>query len=251
MNDVVKLSVTNGIAVLSLEEKEFRNTFTDRFNRGIVEGFVNIRKDPAIKVVVMHGYDNYFCCGGTQSELIKLHEGIVKGDKSFESLTFYDLPQRCEIPVISAMQGHAIGGGLAFGCYSDIIVMGEQCIYSANFMKYGFTPGMGATFIIPRRLGETLGHEMLMTARNYYGLELKQRGAHVKIVNKHDVIATAMELANDLAGKPLLSLKTLKKHLRKKMCRDFQEIINDELDMHKITFVQPEILQRITDNFDQ
>ena len=83
--------------------------------------------------------------------------------------------------MISAMQGHALGGGLAFGCFADIIVMGVECIYSANFMKYGFTPGMGATYIIPRKFGEVLGTEMLLTAKNYYGSELKERGASAKI----------------------------------------------------------------------
>jgi polyketide biosynthesis enoyl-CoA hydratase PksI len=249
MSDVIKLSIKEEIAILSFEEREYKNTFTHRFNMGIIEAFKQIVNDPAVKVVIMHGYDNYFCCGGTQSELIKLHEGLKEGNKNFRDLTFYDLPLRCEVPVISAMQGHALGGGLAFGCFADIIVMGEQCIYSANFMKYGFTPGMGATYIIPKRLGGVLGEEMLYTAGNYYGYELKQRGAPVKIVDKKEVIPTAMEIAEKLTEKPLLSLKTLKKYFVTRIHSQIQEAVKDELAMHQITFVQPEVLEMIQKKF--
>lgn len=100
--------------------------------------------------------------------------------------------------------------------------MGEECIYSANFMKYGFTPGMGATYIIPKRFGETLGNEMLLTARNYYGAELKKRSAPVKIVSKKDMISVAMGMARGLADKPLLPLKILKKYLTLRYAQSFR-----------------------------
>ncbi|MDQ1350640.1 MAG: polyketide biosynthesis enoyl-CoA hydratase PksI [Acidobacteriota bacterium] len=246
---VVKFSKQGNIGIVALEEKEHRNTFTHRFIYGLKDTFETIGRDPEVKVVVLHGYDNYFCCGGTKEELIQLYESAGKeegkGKVAFTDLNFHDLLLRCEVPVIAAMQGHALGAGLAFGCYADIIVMGEQCIFSAIFMKYGFTPGFGATYILPKKLGEALGIEMLMSARNYYGAELKERGTPVKIVNKQDVIKTAMEIAGELADKPLLSLKVLKKHLTRQIQADLPDIIARELEMHRLTFGQKEVLERI------
>ena len=275
MDNVVKLYKEKNIGIVVLEEREYKNTFSNRFVKGIMQTFAAIKNDPDIKVVIVHGYDNYFCCGGTKEELIGLYEGIGKGTAQFTDMqisfdsdqhpksdislgskepsdsdipldsNFYDLLLNCDVPVISAMQGHALGGGLAFGCFADIIVMSIECIYSANFMKYGFTPGMGATYIIPKKLGELLGTEMLLTAKNYYGEELKNRGAPAKIVRKSEVIRTAMEIANDLADKPLLSLKVLKKNLTSQIRSELPAVIEQELEMHRITFSQPEVRMRI------
>ncbi len=252
MDNVVKLKKDGAIALVALEEKEFGNTFTKRFIYSLKDTFEEIRRDTSIKVVVVHGYENYFCCGGTKEELIGLYEGFTnkqEGGAQFTDLNFHDLLFRCEVPVVSAMQGHALGGGLAFGCFADVIVMGEQCLYSANFMKYGFSPGMGATYIVPRKLGNLLGTEMLFTARNYYGRELKERGAPVKVVNRQGVIDAALEIAAELADKPRLSLVELKKHLTAGMVADIEHHIRRELEMHRITFAQPEVRKRIESLF--
>jgi len=249
-NEVVKLKKEGHIAFVALEEKEYRNTFTIRFIKGLKDVFARIDSDPDIRVVVVHGYGNYFCCGGTKEELIGLYEGIGKNERvNFTDMKFYDILLQCKVPVISAMQGHALGGGLALGCFADIIVMGEQCIYSTNFMKYGFTPGMGATYIIPKKFGTLIGSEMLMSARNYYGNELKERGANAKIVSKEDVITVAVEIARDISDKPLLSVKELKKNLSRTIMEEVPDAIEKELEMHRLTFKQPEVLRRIEDLF--
>ncbi|UCH94133.1 MAG: enoyl-CoA hydratase/isomerase family protein [Candidatus Aminicenantes bacterium] len=246
---VIKLSKQGLIAVVTMEEREYGNTFTPRFIKGMMEAFAALTRDTAIKVVLVHGCDNYFCCGGTKEELITLHKGAGKEEDQqqvkFTDTGFHDLFLRCELPVIAALQGHALGAGLALGCTADIMVMGEQCIYSANFMKYGFTPGFGATYIVPKKLGEALGNEMLFTARSYYGRELKERGAPVKIVSRKEVMETAFHIAGDLADKPLVSLKVLKKHLAQQVQPGLSAAIEKELAMHRITFPQPEVRDRI------
>ncbi len=242
---MVNVRVEDGVAYVALEEKEYKNTFTSRLIHGLTDAFTNIEQSPEAKVVVVYGFGNYFCCGGTRDELIGLHEGIASGEASFSELRFHDLLLRCRLPVISAMNGHALGAGLAFGCTADLIVMSEQSIYNAIFMKYGFTPGFGATYIIPKKLGETLGEEMLYTAQNFYGKDLKERGTSVRIVNRDQVLPIAKQLAMELADKPLLSLKTLKKHLVRNVITEFQNSVDKEIEMHKITFTQPEVRSRI------
>ena len=241
MNDVIKLTRQNHIATVIMDDRESKNTFTTAFMQGMLDAFAAIKKDEYIKVVVLHGFDNYFCCGGTKEELVKIYEG--KG--IFTDLHVHDLLLNCDVPVISAMQGHALGGGLALASFADILVMGKQCLYSTNFMKYGFTPGFGSTYIIPHRFGDTLGREMLFSAKSYYGAELKERGAGAKIVEKQDVITTAMAMAEELADKPRLSLLTLKRCFSDPIKRLLPEYIKGELAMHQLTFIQPEVRDRI------
>ncbi|MGA1867986.1 MAG: polyketide synthase [bacterium] len=245
MTEVIRLIQEGDIGIVIMEEREHKNTFSQSFNAGLTDVFNRIAHSPGIKVVVIHGYDNYFSCGGTKEELL----GIMEGKLQFTDLQFFDVLLQCEQPVIAAMQGHALGGGLVFGSYADIIVMGEECIYSTNFMKYGFTPGMGGTYIIPKKFGEALGSEMLLTAANYYGRQLKERGAPMKIVRKADVIPIAMEAAKELADKPSLSLKLLKKQLTYSIRSELPSVIVRELKMHKLSFAQPEVRARIENLF--
>ena len=246
MGQVVKLSeLGNGIVQITMEDRSSRNTFSIELVTGIMEAFETIKKTLAYKVVILTGYENYFCCGGTKVELFK----IYKGEAGFNTVNFFTYPLDCSIPVISAMQGHGIGGGFVFGLYADFSILGRENIYTTNFMKYGFTPGMGATLLVPLRLGETVGTEMLFSAENYRGGELKERGISLKVVPKTEVLKEAIALAGILAEKPRLSLVALKEHLSADIKAKLPGIIKQELKMHDITFHQPEVAERIESLF--
>lgn len=246
MNKVIHLtSPSPGIAVVAMEDREHKNMFSSAFVQGLLQTFDEIKHDSSIKVVVIHGYDSYFSCGGTQEELLK----IFNAEITFADLQFYDLLLRCEVPTIAAMQGHAIGGGLAFAAFADIMILARESIYSTIFMKYGFTPGMGATYTIPKKFGDTIAREMLMSASTYHGAVLKEKGAPVTVVPKANVIETAMDIARELSDKPLNSLKILKAHLTQEIRAMLPAIIEQELALHKISFSNPEIKTRITELF--
>ncbi len=248
MESVVEMKqVEPGIAVVQMQDKMHRNTFSSDLIDGLNRVFAEIAQDASIKVVVVHGYDNYFCCGGTQDELLS----IFSGKLSFDDLAFYRLLLDCEVPTIAAIQGHAIGGGLALACYADLLVMAREAIYSTNFMKYGFTPGMGATYMVPRKFGETIAQELLYTADTYRGGVLEKRGVPIPVLPKAEVIPHAMSLARQLADKPIISLKILKAHLTQPIKKALPDIIKAELRLHEISFAQPEVKQRIEALFGQ
>ena len=246
MEPVVKLDdLGNGVAQITMQDKTSKNTFSGALIAGIVESFEEIKNNQNFKVVLLTGYDNYFCCGGTKDELLDIHRGEI----GFNDSPFFRLPMECEIPVISAMQGHAIGGGLVFGLYADISILGRENIYTANFMRYGFTPGMGGTMLIPLKFGETLGTEMLYTGVNFRGGELKERGIQLKVLNKSDVMSEAQRIAGTMAEMPRVSLVTLKKYLTEPVRKKLDEAILAELEMHKSTFHSIEVRDRIESLF--
>lgn len=242
MANVVTLEhLANGISKVILHDETHKNTFSKDLISGIQQAFQEIAAQDSCKVVVIHGYDNYFCCGGTREELL----AIYRGETNFNDLDFFTALLDCPVPCISAMQGHALGGGLAFGCYADLLVLGESAFYAANFMKYGFTPGMGATYIIPYKFGRVLGEELLFTAANYQGKQLAARGVGAQVVANDEVIAQAMQLARSLADKPRLSLVTLKQQTTAHLRTHLPECIAQEISMHDTTFHQAEVQQRI------
>jgi polyketide biosynthesis enoyl-CoA hydratase PksI len=229
------------IAVVTLEDRDNRNMFSRGLVTELMAVFRTVAEDPALHAVVVQGYDHLFSAGGTQQELLDIFERKV----NFTDLPLYRLFLDCPIPVIAAMQGHALGGGLAMGLFADLILMSEESIYSANFMKYGFTPGMGSTLILQEKLGTALASEMLLTAANYHGGELARRGVPFPVVKRRDVLPTAMRQAADLAEKPLVALKLLKRRLTARIIEQLPAAIEEELKMHEISFAQPEVRHRI------
>jgi polyketide biosynthesis enoyl-CoA hydratase PksI len=174
---------------------------------------------------------------------------LQQGQGKFTDSSLYGLPLECRIPVVAAMQGHGIGGGFVFGLFADCVVLSRESVYTTNFMKYGFTPGMGATFVLPQKLGIGLAQEMLLTARTYRGVDLEKRGIVFPVLPRAEVLEHAHMLARDLAEKPRVSLITLKDHLVAGMRAALPAIIQKEVAMHEKTFHQPEVRERIQSSF--
>lgn len=231
----------NDVAVVMMEEREARNTFSDAFTSGLRSAFDKIADNKQARAVVLHGYDNYFSCGGTRDQLVRLSESRL----AYTDIMDFEMLLRCEIPVVAAMQGHAIGGGFVFGAYADIIILSEHSVYNTNFMHFGFTPGMGATFIIPHRLGRVLGWEMLLTGRNYRGGELRDRGVPLQVTKQSNVVDLALQQAEHLAQKPALSLRLLKRRFVETIESDLATAIESELKMQSLTCTLPEVRDRI------
>lgn len=170
---------------------------------------------------------------------------VASRQAKFTDFAFADLLLRCEVPVVAAMQGHAIGGGLVFGAYADLIVLAEECLYSTNFMRYGLTPGIGATWVIPYKFGSTLGWEMLLTAKNYFGRELRERGAPVRVAPKADVVELSLSLAREIAEKPLAALREMKRCFQESIQNEQTAAVRKELRMQADVFADSEAIERI------
>lgn len=230
-----------GIVQLTMQDREHKNTFSVELVEQLMGAFRDIKNDARYRVVILTGYDTYFCSGGTQEALTILHEGKAK----FSDESLYSLPLECEIPVISAMQGHGIGGGFVFGLFADFVVLSRESVYTTNFMKYGFTPGMGATYVVPQKLGISLAQEMMLSARNFRGEDLAKRGVPFPVMPRIEVLPYAHQLARDIAEKPRTSLITLKSHLVRSSREQLPAVIEQEVAMHEITFHQSEVKERI------
>lgn len=234
-----------GVVQITMQDKANKNTFSEELTRGLVEAFEIIKDETKYKVVILTGYDSYFASGGQQESLLSLSEGKGK----FTDINLYSLALDCPIPVISAMQGHGIGGGFVMGLFADFVILSRESIYTTNFMKYGFTPGMGATFILPKKLGFGLSEEMLLSAKTYYGDELKNRGISFPVMPRREVANYAYELALTVAEKPRLSLITLKEHMVSSLREDLDKVIAQEVVMHEKTFTQPGVKELIKTRF--
>ncbi len=231
--DAVALDLgADGIARVTMNHQARRNMFDDELALGLIDAFERIAASDA-RVVLLAGTDEVFSMGGTPEML----RAIAAGEAAFTDVPFFyrGLPD-CPLPVISAMAGHAYGGGLLFGLYADLPLLAEESLYSAVFADYGFSPGMGATLLLPERLGATLAAEMMYSARALTGAELRARGAPLRIVPRAELMAQALDLARSLAAKPRTTLVAMKRSLARGLRERLPAAIAEEAAMHAETF---------------
>lgn len=238
--------IDDQIAIVRMEDRQSKNMFSEALQLGLQKAISGIQHNKNIKVLILTGYDNLFCMGGTKDGMLD----IANKKHSYTDAPFlYRGLLELDIPVISAMQGHAFGGGLTLGLYADICLMAEESVYSANFMKYGFTPGMGATYILGEKLGNNLAIEMMFTAKHFDGKMLKERGATVNICRQASVLNEALRIARELSKKPRNSLRVLKKEMSGRVLNELLKHVDSEVDMHEETFSTDLVKEAIEDHF--
>uniref|UniRef100_UPI003BEF0529 SDR family NAD(P)-dependent oxidoreductase n=1 Tax=Burkholderia arboris TaxID=488730 RepID=UPI003BEF0529 len=229
-SDPVTLKVlANGVALVRMQEVAHNNMFTQALLDGLVAAFGAIEADPAVRAVVLTGTDKVFSMGGTPSAL----ERLARKEGSFTDVPFlYEGLARCRVPVIAALRGHAAGGGLTFGLHADHVVLDRDGTYSANFVKFGFTPGLGATYALERRFGAALAAEMCMTAASYAGRDLEALGVALRFADGAQVLQSALRIADAIAEQSGPVVNTLKRELAERAGADLAKVIAREAAMH-------------------
>lgn len=238
----------NGVVEITMQDTQSKNSFSPALVQGLTACFAEVARHDGYKVVILTGYGNYFLSGGTKETLLQLqHETGATGFV----LGLIRLIVECPIPVIAAMQGHGIGAGFILGLYADLLILARESVYTTNYLKYGFTPGMGATIVLPAKFGPLLAQEMLFTARDYLGGELAQRGVTCPILPRREVLPHARQMAQELADAPRASLVELKQLLTAPWRDTLYAKVAHEMAQLATTVQQPEIADRIAARFGQ
>ena len=241
-SDVVKArAYNNGVVVVTLCDKKNKNTFSEAILKGVEEIFESIQSNENFKIVVLKGYDQYFCCGGTKDGLLAIQEGATQ----FTDLKIFSVALECDLPVIAAMQGHAIGAGWALGLFCDLVIFSEESVYQAPYMQYGFTPGAGSTLAFPEKLGKDLAWEVLFSGKDFRGSDLRDRGVGLKVLPRSEVEAYALRTAHQLARSSRNDLCQSKRENCRNLRSRLKGVLSQELAMHEKTFVG---IQQVGDN---
>uniref|UniRef100_UPI00374247C8 beta-ketoacyl synthase N-terminal-like domain-containing protein n=1 Tax=Fulvivirga marina TaxID=2494733 RepID=UPI00374247C8 len=246
-SEVIKATIhPEGVVEVKMEDRDAKNMFSEAFIGGMKEIFAHIDQSDAYKAVVFTGYDSYFASGGTKESLLAIQEGKAK----FTDTKIFQLAMECKVPVIAAMQGHAIGAGWSMGMFADFMLFSEESHYVSPYMNYGFTPGAAATLIFPDKTGYDLSRETLLTANEYAGRDLKRKGLLLPVLSRKDVNEAALTLAKQIAQNPRSGLVAAKQQLTRHLKDLLEETYSRELAMHEKTFVgQADTLKQIESNF--
>jgi|TARA_B000000475_G_scaffold119479_1_gene96626 enoyl-CoA hydratase/carnithine racemase len=132
-------------------------------------------------------------------------------------------------PVIAAIQGAAIGGGLGLALSADFRIACPEARFSANFAKLGFHPGFGSSVTLPRIIGKQKAMDMLYTARRVGGEEAFDIGLADKITTKENLINEAENFASQIASSAPMAVESIRSTVKGNLAEQVEKIVDWEL----------------------
>ncbi|MGE3957208.1 MAG: polyketide synthase [Vicinamibacterales bacterium] len=230
-----------GIALVAMDDQPASNALGERMVHELVAAFDDAGTRPDVRAVVLVGEGPTFSAGAPVDLLLRL----VRGELEPSDITLPRALLGCPVPVIAAVEGHAVGGGFALALAADIIVLARESRYGFSFMNLGFTPGMGTTRLCEHALSPAIAHELLYTGELRRGEHFAGAGGLNHIVALHAVRDRAMDIAARIAEKPRPALELLKRTLSLPRRTAFEEALAAESRMHEITMRAPGVEARI------
>jgi polyketide biosynthesis enoyl-CoA hydratase PksI len=237
---------SESIALLQIDDPATANRLSEPLCAELEQALAALAVDATIHALLLTGSHRTFCAGATIESLRR----IAGGQLDVRDLTVARRILGFPVPVIAAVEGHAVGGGLLLATCCDISVASESSRYGVNFTDLGFTPGMGATALLPSLLGPQFAAEMMLTAKFYKGRELKHRGLFTHIVPSAEVMPLARDIAARISAKPRHVLEMLKETLALPRRNAIEGAVARESLMHSICFARPETGALIEDAYN-
>jgi 2-(1,2-epoxy-1,2-dihydrophenyl)acetyl-CoA isomerase len=133
------------------------------------------------------------------------------------------------VPVVAAVQGAAVGGGLGLACAADFRVATPQTRFVANFSRLGFHHGFGLTVTLPAIVGQQAAMEMLYTSARVDGTRALQVGLVDRLVPAEELRAAALRLAGEIAEAAPLAVAAIRGTMRRGLAARVREALDHEL----------------------
>jgi enoyl-CoA hydratase/carnithine racemase len=212
---VVHVAVRAHVATLTLDDARRRNAMTPELGDALYDAVERVRDDDTVRAVVLTGAGDAFSAGGDLKMLEKLRGAGHDAARDFMLRVYARYLRLVElhVPVIAAVRGPAIGAGLCVAMACDLLVVDEASKLALNFVQLGLHPGMGATYLTPRRVGAQRAAELLCTGRRFDGAEAARMGLALEALPGDAVLPRAQSIAQQIAANGPLAVRALKREL--------------------------------------
>ena len=213
MDEKVIIKKTDSILEITINRPK-ANAIDLETSRRMGEVLCDFRDDPELKVAIITGEgDKFFSAGWDLKEVAEGNAGFDDdyGPGGFAGITeLHDLNK----PVISAVNGYAVGGGFEIALSSDLIVASENAQFFLPEIKVGVVAD-AASFRLPRQIPKAIAVEMLLTGRRMSAQEAKHWGLVNQVVGQNQLMESARELASTIAEGAPLVVAAVKEIVRK------------------------------------
>jgi enoyl-CoA hydratase/carnithine racemase len=242
----VRVTSRGAVALVVFDDPERRNAMTEAMGRALTQVVARLSADSAVRAVVLTGEGSAFSAGGDLAMLeAKSRAGREQPGEAARAANrafmrdFYrlflavrDLP----CPSIAAIQGAAIGAGLAVALACDLRIAAREAKLGLNFAKLGIHPGMGSSWTLPRLVGPAHAADLLLSARIIDGIEAERIGLVNCAVPRDDVVATALARAEEIAACAPIAVRGAKRALARTGAASLDEQLEFEAEQQAICY---------------
>src|ERR1700710_289130 len=208
----VRVERNGGITTIILDRPQARNAVDRPTADALVKAFLAFEHDNKAKAAVLWGAGGTFCAG---ADLKGLSEG--RGNRLTAPALSFDPhagdapmgPTRMRLlkPVIAAVSGHAVAGGLELACWCDLRVMEEDAVFGVFCRRWGVPLIDGGTVRLPRLIGQSRAMDMILTGRPVDADEALRMGLVTRLAPAGRARAAAEALAHELARFPQITMR--------------------------------------------
>jgi len=214
MSDAVRYETDQAIGIITLDRPDNRNSMTPELLDAFVVASGAARADASIRCLVVTGTGACFSAGADFNAIVQRGSGAPH-ERSFAMYEPFLSLLELEVPIVGALNGHAVGGGFGLALVCDIRIAALEGKYGANFVAVGLAPGMAITNLLPRLVGLARASELLFTGRLVDGAEAERLGIVNRAVPVAQVMGEATALARAIAGNAPFAVRATKAAIRR------------------------------------
>ncbi len=211
MTEFVRVETDGSVGVIRLDRPPV-NAFNSAVQAELLQVAAQVAADPAIRAVVLYGGERAFAAGADIKEMADLNETEMASLDTHltDAVTAIGrLPQ----PVIAAVSGYALGGGLELALAADLRVVAENAVLGLPEITLGVIPGAGGTQRLARLIGASRAKELIFFGRQVSGVEALAIGLATRAVPPERVLPESLQMARTLAAGATAALAAAKRSI--------------------------------------
>jgi enoyl-CoA hydratase/carnithine racemase len=218
MGDLVQVTAEAGVATIRLQRPPV-NALNGQMQNEISAAAAQVGADPDVRAVILYGGEKAFAAGADVKEMAEAsHARIMEYGAGIENA--FKAVARIPKPVIAAITGYALGGGLELSLCADFRVLGESAKVGQPEILLGIIPGAGGTQRLPRLIGPARAKDLVYSGRVADAAEALRIGLADQVVPDADVYAAARQLAERYTHAAALALRAAKQAIDEGLERD-------------------------------
>ncbi|WP_277453422.1 enoyl-CoA hydratase/isomerase family protein [Janibacter sp. DB-40] len=236
----------NGVFKITLNRPEKYNATDEQMHGELARVFRDVSEDPSIRVAVVTGAGKAFSAGGDLEMVERLagdHERVSHMLKEMSDIVYSMI--ECEKPIVSAINGVAVGAGTVVGLLSDISIIAKDAKLGDGHVKLGVAAGDHAAIIWPLLTSMAKSRYYLMTGEMLTGEEAERIGLVSKALPREEVLDEALRVANVMATGAQQAIRLTKRTLNS-WVRQAAPIFDQSAAYEMLTFMSPDVVEGYT-----
>jgi len=208
------------VVTITLNRPDTRNALSGDLIDGLIDALEKANRDKNVGCVILTGAGKSFSSGGNLQEIKNMTTKDNMSQSQLEEWYRFGIQKipltmnAIDVPIVAAVNGHAIGAGNDLCTMCDIRIAGEDAKFSESFLRIGIIPGDGGSWFLPKIIGLSRAAEMILTCDVLDAKKALNWGLVSQVVKNEELIIQAKEIANKIASQPPEASRRAKRLLR-------------------------------------